>query len=185
MEIGEWAFQELYGLLRWIWNIFPGKTSVEPDFSVVKYKKNFFRTSILRITLEGEIYRKQYETLQVIALCNWIYVVRVHKFNQSKILLSSKWSIFSKFVKSRIYLGLLVSHMSAFLDAVEYTKLKDILNLLPKKIQEKFLVHFFLTPKTAQFFLFLHIFFLILFKNSRNVYLLRKVRLLTICKPFI
>ncbi len=43
--------------------VFPGTAVVESDFSVLKYEKNSFRTSLLDITLEGIMHCKQYDAL--------------------------------------------------------------------------------------------------------------------------
>ena len=43
--------------------VFPGTAVVESDFSVLKYEKNSFRTSLLDLTLEGIMHSKQYGAL--------------------------------------------------------------------------------------------------------------------------
>jgi len=43
--------------------IFPGTEVVESDFSVLKYEKNLFRTSLLDLMLEGIMHYKQYSVL--------------------------------------------------------------------------------------------------------------------------
>jgi competence protein ComGC len=43
--------------------VFPGTAVVESEFSVLKYEKNSFRTSLLDLTLEGIMHSKQYDAL--------------------------------------------------------------------------------------------------------------------------
>ena len=53
-------FKYLLQLSGGLATVFPGTADVESDFSVLKYEKNYFRTSLLDITLEGIMHCKQY-----------------------------------------------------------------------------------------------------------------------------
>ena len=47
---------------------FPGTSTVESDFSIVKYEKDEYRMSLTDFSLEGILHSKQFEKLSEIPL---------------------------------------------------------------------------------------------------------------------
>jgi hypothetical protein len=60
--------------------VFPNSTSVESDFSILKWELNEFRKSLLDLTLEGIFQAKQFELLDNIGCILTPYLAYRNKF---------------------------------------------------------------------------------------------------------